>query len=142
MARDDDRPPGPILRAAQYERPDAGRDTERHDAAANAGGEPQPQPGGEHGRVPSWIYVFVVIAAFLAGGVALVADLWWLFWVGVGVVVLSVPAGKIIGVMNDTVEWDVPWTGTDQPQGHAVTGSAPQSDLPGDRAGRPIDRAD
>ena len=162
MAREDGRPPGPILRAAgperrraedhgtgeHTERRDAGRDVEEHGAAANAvaGSEPQPRPGGgAHGRIPSWIFVFVVIAAFLVGGIALVADVWWLFWVGVGVVVLSVPAGKIIGVMNDTVEWDVPLSRTYQPQGHTVIGptpSAPRAGLPTDRAGRPIDQAD
>ena len=47
--------------------------------------------------------VSVVIVAFCVGGAAIVAHLWWLFWACAGVVVLSVPAGKLIGIMDDTV---------------------------------------
>lgn len=47
--------------------------------------------------------VGVIIAAFCAGGVALIVHLWWLFWVCAGIVFVSVPTGKIIGIMNDTV---------------------------------------
>jgi hypothetical protein len=50
--------------------------------------------------------VAVIIAAFCAGGVAIIEHLWWLFWLCVGVVVLSVPAGKVVGVMEDTVVVD------------------------------------
>lgn len=49
--------------------------------------------------------VGVIIAAFCAGGVAIIVH-WWLFWAGAGIVVLSVPAGKLIGIMNDTVVVD------------------------------------
>lgn len=56
-----------------------------------------------YGRPRSWILVGVVIAAFCAGGAAIVAHLWPLFWASAGVVVLSVPVGKIIGIMDDTV---------------------------------------
>lgn len=69
---------------------------------------PQPQQtiGGyseRHGRVSSWILVSVVVAAFCAGGAALIVHLWWLFWACVGVVVAAVPAGKIVGIMDDSV---------------------------------------
>jgi hypothetical protein len=57
----------------------------------------------QHGRPASWVLVAVIIAAFCVGGVAVIGHLWGLFWVCVGIVVLSVPAGKIIGIMNDTV---------------------------------------
>jgi hypothetical protein len=57
-----------------------------------------------YGRPRSWILVGVVIAAFCAGGAAIIVHLWPLFWACAGVVVLSVPAGKIIGIMDDTVE--------------------------------------
>jgi hypothetical protein len=40
---------------------------------------------------------------FVAGGLAVVNHLWLLFWVCLGVTVLSVPAGKLAGIMNDTV---------------------------------------
>ena len=42
-------------------------------------------------------------SAAAAGGLAVVSHLWWLFWVCLGVTVLAVPAGKVIGIMNDTV---------------------------------------
>ena len=51
----------------------------------------------------SWALVGVVVAAFTAGGVAIIEHWWWLFWVCLGVVVLSVPAGALIGIMKDTV---------------------------------------
>ncbi len=56
-----------------------------------------------HGRPVSWVLVGVLIAAFIAGGLAVVNHLWWLFWVCLGITVLSVPDGKVIGIMNDTV---------------------------------------
>jgi hypothetical protein len=59
-----------------------------------------------HGRPASWVLVGVIIAAFCAGGVAIIAHLWVLFWVCAGIVVLSVPAGMLIGIMKDTVVVD------------------------------------
>lgn len=148
MAREDDRPPGPILRATaesgerradgDHGEHDARREIEERGAAADAvrPSEPRPQPGGgAHGRVSSWIFVIVVIAAFLAGGIALVVDLWWLFWVGVGIVVLSVPAGAAIGIMKDTVQWDVPLDRAYQPQGHVIVGPTPPGRPPEGRRG-------
>lgn len=57
----------------------------------------------QHGRPLSWALVAVVLAAFCAGAVAIITHWWWLFWLGVGVVGLSVPAGMMIGIMDDTV---------------------------------------
>jgi hypothetical protein len=56
-----------------------------------------------HGRPASWVLVAVITAAFVAGGFAVVFHLWVLFWVCLGIVLLSVPAGKVIGIMADTV---------------------------------------
>jgi hypothetical protein len=56
-----------------------------------------------HGRPVSWLLVTVVIVDFVTGAFAMTTHLWWLFWVCLGVAVLSVPAGKIVGVMDDTV---------------------------------------
>ncbi|MBO0775193.1 MAG: hypothetical protein J2P34_02670 [Actinobacteria bacterium] len=68
--------------------------------------EARPTVGGHpHGKPASWVLIGTVIVAFLAGGAALILHLWWLFWVCVGVVVLSVPAGKAIRIMDDTVIW-------------------------------------
>jgi hypothetical protein len=56
-----------------------------------------------HGRPVSWLFVAVIIVAFVAGAFGLVFHVWPLFWVCLGIVVLSVPAGKLIGIMDDTV---------------------------------------
>jgi hypothetical protein len=65
------------------------------------------QPVGEHrprhGRPASWALVAVVIAAFCVGGVAVIEQWWPVIWACLGIVVLAVPAGKLIGIMNDTV---------------------------------------
>jgi len=82
---------------------------------------PEPQPGGNaHGRVRSWLLVAVVLVAFVTGGAALIVQMWWLFWVCVGVVVLSAPVGRLVGIMNDTVQWAVPLERPYQPQGHIM----------------------
>lgn len=64
-------------------------------------------PLGEHqahgGRPASWVLVAVVIVAFCVGGVAVIEQWWWLFWTAAGVVALAFPAGKLIGIMKDTV---------------------------------------
>ncbi len=68
--------------------------------------EALPTLGGHpHGKVSSWVLTGVVVAACVAGGAALILHLWWLFWVCVGVTVLSIPAGKVIRIMDDTVMW-------------------------------------
>lgn len=46
----------------------------------------------------------VVIVAFFIGGLAVIGHWWVVMWVCAGVVVLSVPAGKVIGIMEDTVQ--------------------------------------
>ena len=78
----------------------------------------RPTVGGHpHGRPSSWVLTGAVVVAFLAGGAALILHLWWLFWVCVGVVVLSVPAGKAIGIMDDTVMWGGTETEQHDPDG-------------------------
>ena len=80
---------------------------------ADGGGDagitpPVEQPIGGHaahqGRPRSWVLVAVVVAAFCAGGAAIIAHLWPLFWACVGVTLLAIPVGKLIGIMDDTVE--------------------------------------
>lgn len=97
--------------------------------AATQNDRPTAQPGGQaHGTLRSWLLVALVLAAFVAGGIALVGQVWWLFWVCTGVIVLSIPIGKVVGIMNDTVEWVVPLDRRYQPQGHILltaTGSNP-----------------
>ena len=56
-----------------------------------------------HGKPASWALVGVIIAAFVAGGFAIVCGISWLFWACLGVVLLAVPVGKAIDIMGDTV---------------------------------------
>jgi hypothetical protein len=68
---------------------------------------PGEQPIGDHGHLhgkpASWVLVAVIITAFVAGAAAVVDEAWPLFWVCLAIVVLSVPAGKLVGIMGDTV---------------------------------------
>ncbi|HVT67534.1 MAG TPA: HGxxPAAW family protein [Trebonia sp.] len=56
-----------------------------------------------HGRPASWALVAVIIVAFCIGGVAVIEQWWPVIWACLAVVVLAVPAGKLIGIMDDTV---------------------------------------
>ena len=56
-----------------------------------------------HGRPASWALVAVIILAFVAGAFAVVYAAWVVFWVCLAIVVLAVPAGKVVGIMGDTV---------------------------------------
>jgi len=61
--------------------------------------------GHPHGKASSWAVVGVVVAAFLAGGAALIVHLWWLLALSAGVVALCVPAALAVRMMDDTVIW-------------------------------------
>lgn len=101
----------------------------RHHGSAPGHHDPGEQAlGGHHnlhGRPASWALVAVITGAFVAGAFAVVFHLWVLFWVCAGIVLLSVPAGKAVGIMRDTVLAGNP---ADQPgqEGHVAedTGSA------------------
>ena len=41
---------------------------------------------------------------------------WGLLWVCVAIVVLAIPAGKMIGIMDDTVDWGSTPAATSDPQ--------------------------
>ena len=64
-----------------------------------------PEGGHPHGKPASWILVAVVVAAFATGGLAIIVHAWWLMWACAGICVLAIPAGKIIGIMDETVAW-------------------------------------
>jgi hypothetical protein len=68
-------------------------------------GAPSAASGHPHGKHSSWLLTATVIAAFIAGGAALIVHLWWLLFLCLGVVVISVPVGKAIRIMDDTVVW-------------------------------------
>jgi hypothetical protein len=64
------------------------------------------------------VLVAVVTAAFITGGLAIITHTWWLLWVCGAIVVLSIPAGKAIGIMGDTVAWgSTPAASSNLPQG-------------------------
>jgi hypothetical protein len=76
-----------------------------------------PEGGHPHGKPASWVLVAVVIAAFAISGVAIIEHAWWLLWTCAGIVVLALPAGKLVGIMNDTVSWgSTPAATQDSPQ--------------------------
>jgi hypothetical protein len=54
-----------------------------------------------HGRAVSWTAVTIIAVAFLAGGLALVFGLWWLFWVALGVAVLGALIAAATGIFDD-----------------------------------------
>jgi hypothetical protein len=64
-----------------------------------------PGNGNPHGKPSSWALVAVVTAAFITGGLAIIIHTWWLLWACGAIVVLAIPAGKTIGIMDDTVAW-------------------------------------
>lgn len=94
----------------------------------------EPQTLGEHGRAhgrpSSWILVAVVLGASVAAGLALILHVWPLFWACVAVVGASIPAGKIIGIMDDTMTW-----GQAPPVEHQSPGGAVVPARSGARAG-------
>ncbi|WP_062350985.1 hypothetical protein [Herbidospora yilanensis] len=59
--------------------------------------------GNRHGRPRSWIYAGVFLGVFVLGGAGLVIGSMPLFWTCLVVLVVLVPVGKLIGVMDDTV---------------------------------------
>jgi hypothetical protein len=81
-------------------------------AELGAGNAVQDTSGNAHRAVPvggyarrpgkpwSGVLVGVVIAACDASGLAVIGHLWVLFWVCAGLVILAVPAGKVIGIMD------------------------------------------
>jgi hypothetical protein len=53
------------------------------------------------GRPVSWVAVSMILVGFLAGGLALVFAIWWLFWLAVGFAVLGLLVAVATGIFND-----------------------------------------
>jgi hypothetical protein len=57
-----------------------------------------------HGRPVSWVAVSIIMAGFVAGGLALIfghhGPTWWLFWVGAGMAVV----GSLLALATDIFE--------------------------------------
>jgi hypothetical protein len=55
-----------------------------------------------HGRPVSWVAVSMIIVGFVVGGIALpVGPTWWLFWTGVGIVVIGGIVALSAHIMDD-----------------------------------------
>ncbi len=55
-----------------------------------------------HGRSASWATFAIVVAGFIVGGISLpVGPIWWLFWLGVGIVVLGIIVGATVHIFDD-----------------------------------------
>jgi hypothetical protein len=55
-----------------------------------------------HGRAISWFAVSLIMAAFLAGGLALVfGPTWWLFWTSLGVAAVGTLIAMATGIFDD-----------------------------------------
>ena len=55
-----------------------------------------------HGRPASWVASSIVIVGFTIGGIALpIGPTWWLFWTGVGIVVLGAIVGAAVHIFDD-----------------------------------------
>ena len=60
--------------------------------------------GHEHfsGRPASWVAVAIIVVGFTVGGIALpVGPTWWLFWTGVGIVVIGGIYAAAVRIFND-----------------------------------------
>ena len=58
----------------------------------------------------------VVTAAAVTGGISIITHAWVLLWACIAIVVLAIPAGKMIGIMEDTVDWGSTPAATSDPQ--------------------------
>ena len=55
-----------------------------------------------HGRTTSWVTTAIVFVGFLIGGIALpIGPTWWLFWVGVAIVVIGALFGAATKIFDD-----------------------------------------
>jgi hypothetical protein len=69
------------------------------DAAAEADARIQ-RP--HHGRPVSWVAVSTMMAGFLVGGFGLIlGPIWWLFWVGVGMVAVGGLLAMATNIFDD-----------------------------------------
>jgi hypothetical protein len=56
-----------------------------------------------HGRPVSWVAASIIMVGFLIGGLALVfGTVWWLFWTGLGLVVVG---GLLAASTNIFEDW-------------------------------------
>jgi hypothetical protein len=78
-------------------------------SSAQSGAELSPDTPGTpgnyepyHGRPVSWVAVGIIVAGFLAGGLALVfGPTWWLFWTGAAVAVIGTLVAMSTDIFDD-----------------------------------------
>ena len=55
-----------------------------------------------HGRPASWVAVSIIVVGFIVGGIALpVGPVWWLFWLGTGIVVVGGIFALSVRILDD-----------------------------------------
>jgi hypothetical protein len=55
----------------------------------------------DHGSTPAaWTAVSIIMVAFVVGSIGVLLAQPWLFWVGVGLVVIGIVAGKVMQMMG------------------------------------------
>ena len=55
-----------------------------------------------HGRPVSWVAVSIIMVGFLIGGLALIfGTIWWLFWTGLGLVVVGTLLAASTNIFED-----------------------------------------
>lgn len=88
---------------------------EVHSGTRFLGGKAYP-----NGKPSSWVLVAAVIAAFMSGGIGIILQSWWLFWLSVAVILLGMPASWLVGIMAGSVASEIA-----PENGPAATGHTP-----------------
>ncbi|HUZ26992.1 MAG TPA: HGxxPAAW family protein [Streptosporangiaceae bacterium] len=87
--------------APQSGQPSGSEPTAGSPARSQPGTVADPGHASYHGRTSSWVAVALIVAGFLAGGLALVfGPTWPVFWVGAGLAVI----GGLLALMTDIFE--------------------------------------
>jgi hypothetical protein len=93
--------------------------------------------GTSHGNTPAaWTAVTIMFIGFVLSGIALPVDAPWLFFVGLGVVVLGAVVGKVMQMMGlgHTVTYKDDRDPAFDDRATSSTGSAPDTHPEGDNA--------
>lgn len=92
-----------------------------HDRSPEVARLPLAAPPTNHGHtVAAWVTVTVVLVGAVVSAVAVVAALPWLFWTGLGVVVVGVVLGRVLKMLG---------FGQPQPSGPVRDGAESGSDV-------------
>jgi len=56
-----------------------------------------------HGRTSSWVAIAIIVTGFVVGGVSMFFSpvIWWLFWVGAGIVVVGGIMALSTNILDD-----------------------------------------